>query len=188
MNPLSRREALRLGLVGAAVPTALRLTAGTADASASTVDPDTSTRADELVSAPASLVGSVAQRSAPRPPGWVVKPFDNNQVTLSPSLFTTNRDLMHQFLLNYPIDNMLFLFRQNAGLANPPGARAPGGWEVDGGNLRGHYAGHFLSAMALGYAGTGNTAFLDRVNYLVTAFGQCQAALDATVGQPPESG
>jgi len=178
MNHISRREALRLGLAGAAVPTALGLTAGAPGAFASTMDGSAA-----LVPASGTLVGSVAQRSAPMPPGWVVKPFDNNQVTLSPSLFTTNRDLMHQFLLNYPIDNMLFLFRQNAGLPNPAGARAPGGWEVDGGNLRGHYAGHFLSAMALGYAGTGNTAFLDRVNYFVTTLGQCQDALDATVGQ-----
>lgn len=176
MNHISRRGALRLGLVGAAVPTALGLTTGATEASASTMDGTAS-------ASPDTLVGSVAQRSAPMPPGWVVKPFDNNQVTLGPSLFTTNRDLMHQFLLNYPIDNMLFLFRQNAGLPNPAGARAPGGWEVDGGNLRGHYAGHFLSAMALGYAGTGNTAFLDRVNYFVTTLGQCQDALDATVGQ-----
>src|SRR5262249_15955606 len=174
MSQLSRRDALRLGLVGAAVPTALGLTTGT-PALASTVDAP--------LPAPATLVGSIAQRNAPMPPGWVAKPFDHNHVPLSPSLFTTNRDLMHQFLLNYPIDNMLYLFRQNAGLSNPAGAQAPGGWEVAGGNLRGHYAGHFLSAMALGYAGTGNTAFLDRVNYFVTTLGQCQDALDATVGQ-----
>ena len=61
-----------------------------------------------------------------------------------------NRELISQFLLNYPIDNILYLFRLNAGLPNPQGAHAPGGWEVDGGNLRGHFAGHFLSGLALG--------------------------------------
>lgn len=181
MKEISRRDALRWGVVGAAVPAALSVTSTLAGRSAvaEAEQPDPPT--------PASLTGAVTQRGTPQPGSWVIKPFDNNQVTLSSSLFTNNRDLMHQFLLNYPIDNMLFLFRENAGLPNPAGTRAPGGWEVEGGNLRGHYAGHFLSAMALGYAGTNNSAFLDRVNYFVTALGQCQDALNATVGQPPES-
>jgi DUF1680 family protein len=179
MSRISRRDALRLGLAGAAVPTVLGATAGigaSVAAAAPSAPPPSGT-----------LVGSVVQRGTATPASWMIKPFDNNQVTLYPSLFTANRDLTHQFLLNYPIDNMLYLFRLNAGLPNPPGASAPGAWEIDGGNLRGHYAGHFLSAMALGYAGTANTAFLDRTNYMVTALGQCQAALNALAGQPPQS-
>src|SRR6185369_12294032 len=60
----------------------------------------------------------------------------------------------------------------------------PGGWETADGNLRGHYAGHFLSALALAYAGSGEIVFKDRADAMVTALGQCQDALDATVGQP----
>jgi hypothetical protein len=154
MTRLSRRDVLRLTALGAVAP---------------------------AVPAGAAPVG--ARGKVPVPSSWVVKPFDNQQVTLHDSLFTANRDRISQFLLNYPIDNMLYLVRLNAGLPTL-GASEPGGWEVEGGNLRGHFAGHFLSAHALGYAGTGNRAFLDRVDYFVDALGECQDALNAQVGQP----
>ncbi|HKT02352.1 MAG TPA: beta-L-arabinofuranosidase domain-containing protein, partial [Rugosimonospora sp.] len=169
MSQLSRRDMLRLAALGVAAPTAL------------TLPPAAGGYAAATAASTGSLTGAGAQVPLPVPPSWVVKPFDNNQVTLHDSLFTANRDRVSQFLLNYPIDNMLYLFRLNAGLPTL-GASAPGAWEVAGGNLRGHYAGHFLSAHALGYAGSGNTAFLDRVNYFVTALGQCQDALNAQVG------
>jgi DUF1680 family protein len=182
MTRISRRNVLRAGAIGVAAPVAVNL-----------VSPDGNPAFAEEAAAPAaapaadavggSLTGAGPQVQFPVPAGWVVKPFDNNRVTLSPSLFTANRDRVSQFLLNYPIDNMLYLFRLNAGLPTL-GASAPGAWEAVGGNLRGHYAGHFLSAHALGYAGTGNTAFLDRVNSFVTALGQCQDALNAQVGSP----
>ncbi|GIH16743.1 hypothetical protein Raf01_49150 [Rugosimonospora africana] len=175
MEKISRRDALRLGMAGAAVPAALSATSmlGATPAVAAPRDAGS----DELV-------GTVAQRSIPIPAGWSVKPFDNNQVALHPSLFTDNRDRIHQFLLNYPIDNMLYLFRLAVGLPNPPGSSQPGGWETSDGNLRGHYAGHFLSALALGYAGSGNTAFLDRANYFVTTLAQCRDAWAAAAAQP----
>src|SRR5437870_2561958 len=73
--------------------------------------------------------------------------------------------------------------RANAGL-DTLGARPPGSWDDATGNLRGHYSGHFMSALALAYAGTGDTKYKDKLDYMVTALGQCQDALDATVGQP----
>src|SRR5690348_10684964 len=102
MDGISRRDALRLGVAGAAVPAALGVTSWVDSASAADV--------------PASVAGPLAQNGAATPASWVVKPFDNTQVTLHPSLFTQNRDRNQQFLLNYPIDNMLYLFRLGAGL------------------------------------------------------------------------
>jgi DUF1680 family protein len=173
MGGISRRDALRLGALGAAVPPALAWSgpAGAAPAAA--------------VAEPAALLGpGVSAAGIPTPESWVVRPFANDQVTLGPSLFTANRDRILTFARAYPADRMLAVFRANAGL-DTRGAQPPGGWETTDGNLRGHYAGHFLSCLALAYAGSGDAAFKDKLDYMVTALGQCQDALDATVGQPP---
>src|SRR2546429_8551354 len=141
--------------------------------------------------APAALAatapGAAATTTAPVPPAipesWVVRPFRNEQVSLRPSLFTANRDRVLEFLRGYPADRTLSVFRANAGL-DTKGARPPGGWETADGNLRGHYAGHFLSALAFAYAGSGDTFYKDKVDYLVGALGECQDALNEQVGQP----
>ncbi|GHJ36754.1 hypothetical protein Sm713_23630 [Streptomyces sp. TS71-3] len=134
---------------------------------------------------PAAAGGGAASApapgAAPVPASWVVKPFDNTQVTLDSSLFTANRDRVLNFLSAYPADRMLAVFRTNAGL-DTHGAQPPGGWETADGNLRGHYAGHFLSALCLAYAGTGERKYKDKADYMVTALGQCQDALAALVG------
>ncbi len=187
MPDLSRRTMLRLGVAGAALPAAVGATAGwrtRADADART-GAATDSPARRAKSGPA-LTGAARQRNTARPSSWVTKPFDNNEVVLTDSIFTEHRARVQKFLHDYPLDNMLFLFRQNAGLNNPPGARAPGGWEVEGGNLRGHYAGHFLSGLALAYAGTGDSALRGRVDEMVRVLGECQRALDATVGDPAQ--
>jgi DUF1680 family protein len=117
------------------------------------------------------------------PSSWTIRPFDNTEVTLAPSLFTANRDRVLNFLHEYSADRMLAVYRANAGL-DTLGAQPPGGWETFDGNLRGHYGGHFLSALALAYAHTGDPFYQDKADYMVTALGQCQDALNATVGQP----
>ncbi|MBF8191478.1 glycoside hydrolase family 127 protein [Nonomuraea sp. K274] len=162
---MPRREALRLAVLAAATPAALTLVspAGTAQASA----------------APASL----PQNDPAVPAGWQVKPFANSQVTLGDSLFSANRDRILNFLRAYPADRMLSNFRANAGL-DTLGAQPPGGWDDATGNLRGHYSGHFLSALALAYAGSGDDFYKDKVDYMVTALGECQDALAERVGEP----
>jgi len=115
-----------------------------------------------------------------------VKPFPNNRVTLdagSGGLFTANRDRDLQFLNAYPVDNILFLFRQNAGLPTKDG-RAIGNWDVANGNLRGHYSGHFMSALALAYAGGAGDEYKAKLDYIVQGLGECQAALAAAAAVP----
>jgi DUF1680 family protein len=114
----------------------------------------------------------------------VVEDFPLNQVTLGDSLFSAHRDLMLNFASNYPVDNMLYNFRVNAGLPNPPGARPVGVWDTPDGNLRGHSAGHFMTLLAQAYAGGGDATYTSKLDYMVTALGQCQDALNATVGKP----
>ncbi|MFG1707856.1 beta-L-arabinofuranosidase domain-containing protein [Nonomuraea sp. M3C6] len=166
-NIMPRREALRLAVLAAATPSALAL-----------VPP---AGAQAATSAAASALAP--QNDPPVPASWLVKPFDNSRVTLGTSLFTANRDRILNFLRAYPADRMLANFRANAGL-DTLGAQPPGSWDDATGNLRGHYSGHFLSALALAYAGSGDDFYKTKVDYMVTALGECQDALAATVGQP----
>ncbi|GIH18032.1 beta-L-arabinofuranosidase domain-containing protein [Rugosimonospora africana] len=175
MSRMSRRDALRLGALATIVPAAAASPAFATAASAAA--------ADGTGGATTTVTGAPPGTAIPTPSSWIIKPFDNTEVTLAPSLFTANRDHVLNFLREYPIDRMLAVYRANAGL-DTLGAQAPGGWETFDGNLRGHYGGHFLSALALAYAHTGEQVFKDRADYMVTALGQCQDALNATVGQP----
>jgi DUF1680 family protein len=160
---MPRRDVLRLAALAAATPSALAL-------------------------APLTGTGTAAtapwRRNAPAAPAErIVEPFANDQVTLGKSLFSANRDRVLNFLRAYPADRMLANFRANAGL-DTLGAQPPGGWDDATGNLRGHYSGHFLSALALAYAGSGDDFYKTKVDYMVTALGECQDALAATVGRP----
>ncbi|GAA3598693.1 hypothetical protein GCM10022419_097860 [Nonomuraea rosea] len=161
-NMMPRREALRLAVLAAATPSALAL-----------IPPGTA----RATHAPPP------QQDPPVPGAWIVQPFANSQVTLGESLFSVNRDRILTFLRAYPADRMLANFRANAGL-DTLGAQPPGSWDDATGNLRGHYSGHFLSALALAYAGSGDTFYKDKTDYMVKALGECQDALAATVGQP----
>jgi hypothetical protein len=84
-----------------------------------------------------------------------------------------NRD----YLLQLEADRLLHTFRLAAGL--PTKAKPYGGWEDPKGELRGHSLGHYLTACALAYASTGDERLKQRVDYIVAALAQCQAALPA---------
>lgn len=136
----------------------------------------------------ATLPGTSSAATAAYPPGppvpdsFAVTDFPLDQVTLSGSLFSQHRDLMLEFASNYPVDNMLYNFRTNAGLPNPPGSRPVGGWDTPTGNLRGHSAGHFMTLLAQAYAGGGGDVYKQKLDYMVQVMGQCQDALNAMVG------
>ncbi len=119
----------------------------------------------------------------PIPTAWRAVPFDLNQVSLSPSIFTEKRDRMLAYLRAYPADRILSNFRTAAGLDNR-GAQPPGGWDDATGNLRGHYSGHFLSAVAQAWAGTGEAVFKQKADAIVAGLKQCQDAWAARVGTP----
>ncbi len=175
MAQISRRNAMRMVALATAIPAF--------QATASSATPAQAATAHTAAGGPAhGHRHDVAPDAAlPTPSSWTVKPFENSQVTLTTSLFTANRDRVLNFLRQYSADRMLAVFRTNAGL-DTLGAQPPGGWETADGNLRGHYAGHFLSALALAYDGTGDAAYKTKVDYIVTALGQCQSALNAKVG------
>ena len=122
------------------------------------------------VLAPVVSRGGITPAVAPQ-----AQPFPLSQVRLLDSPF---RDAMLRdgnYLLSLDTDRLLYTFRVNAGL--PVSAQPYGGWEDLKCELRGHTAGHYLSACSLMYAGTGDVRFKQRVATIVAGLAECQNAL-----------
>src|SRR2546430_125937 len=75
------------------------------------------------------------------------------------------QELDARYLLALEPDRMLAYSRDRAGLQ--PKAEPYGGWDGDGRNLTGHIAGHYLSAVSLMWAATGEPRFKQRADYIV---------------------
>ncbi|MGP4014912.1 glycoside hydrolase family 127 protein [Saccharopolyspora sp. 5N708] len=105
-----------------------------------------------------------------------IRPFTLNQVALGPGLFQQKRDLMKNFIRHYDHRRFLVLFNNTAGRPNPPGLAVPGGWE-DGGLLSGHWAGHYLTALAQSHVDQDEQVFKDKLDWMVGELGECQDAL-----------
>lgn len=128
-------------------------------------------------------------------------PFAPGSVRLGDdSVFVRARDEMLHLARVYPVDRLLAVFRAAAGL-DTRGAAAPGAWEDFGhpseqswsgadypgrenaqtaNLLRGHYAGHFLSMLALAAAGEDDPHLRAKVDEMVAGLAEVQAALAAT--------
>jgi DUF1680 family protein len=67
---------------------------------------------------------------------------------------------------------MMAYYRKRAGLT--PKAEGYSGWDGDGRNLTGHIAGHYLSAVSMMFAATGDVRFKERADYLVKEMKEVQ--------------
>jgi uncharacterized protein len=112
-------------------------------------------------------------------------PFPMSQVRLLPrSVFHDALEWNRGYMARLAADRLLYTFRVNAGL--PMGSAKPlGGWEQPengrrSSELRGHFAGHFLSASALLYASTGDVDAKSKADYLVAEMARCQERLGGT--------
>ncbi len=88
------------------------------------------------------------------------------------SPFKHAMDLDAAYLLKLEPDRLLHRFHENAGL--PVKGEIYGGWESEG--LSGHSLGHYLSAVSMYYASTGNQEFKKRADYIVDELARCQDA------------
>jgi DUF1680 family protein len=95
-----------------------------------------------------------------------------SQVRLLPGPFQQRQQMHLRYLLMIEPDRLLAGFREQAGL--PAKAKRYGGWEAMG--IHGHSLGHYLSAISLMYAATGNPQLLQRVRYIVDELAACQQA------------
>ena len=73
-------------------------------------------------------------------------PFPDSAVTLKPSWIKQREDLNTAYLKSLDPERLLHNFRVNAGL--PSTAKPLEGWEAPNIGLRGHFTGHYLSAIS----------------------------------------
>jgi DUF1680 family protein len=77
-----------------------------------------------------------------------------------------------EYLLYLDPDRLTWTFRRQAGL--PTVGDPYGGWEAPGGQLCGHFAGHYLSASAHMWASTRNRTLRERMARVVDVLHGCQ--------------
>ena len=95
-----------------------------------------------------------------------------NTVRLLPSPYKTAVDVNERYLLSVDPDRLLHNFRKSAGLK--PKAEIYGGWERD--TIAGHSLGHYLSAISLMHAQSGNTLLKARAAYIIDELALIQGA------------
>jgi len=96
--------------------------------------------------------------------------FPLGDVILLEGPFKHARDLNIEVLLKYDVDRLLAPYCKEAGL--PEKAKCYPNWA----GLDGHVGGHYLSAMAMNYAATGNEECKKRMEYMISELKECQEA------------
>ena len=118
------------------------------------------------------------------PSFWNVNPkieikassFNLEDVKLLDSPFRETLERNGKWLLSMDIKRLLHSFRVNAGIQTS--SKALEGWEKLDTELRGHTLGHVMSGLAMMYKTTGNIAFKNRGDSIVTALADCQRILN----------
>lgn len=95
-----------------------------------------------------------------------VFPFPNTAVTLMPSWIKDRETLNIQYLKSLNADQLLHNFRVNAGL--PSSAMPLEGCEAPNIGIRGHFVGHYLSAVSEVVEKYSDTLLSNRLNYMTT--------------------
>jgi len=96
--------------------------------------------------------------------------FPLQDVPLLDGPFKHARDLNIEVLLKYDVDRLVAPYRKEAGL--PEKAKCYPNWD----GLDGHVGGHYLSAMAINFAATGNAECKKRMDYMISELKVCQDA------------
>ncbi|MFN8345410.1 MAG: glycoside hydrolase family 127 protein [Spirosomataceae bacterium] len=100
-----------------------------------------------------------------------MQPFTLQEVKVTSGAFKNAQDVDMRYILSLNPDKLLAPYLIDAGL--PLKAERYGNWESSG--LDGHIGGHYLSALAMMYASTGNAELKKRLDYMVEQLAQCQA-------------
>jgi DUF1680 family protein len=124
------------------------------------------------------MAGAAARADAPAP--LRLFPLSAVRLTASPFLDAQQTDLRYIMALNP--DRLLAPYLREAGLT--PKEASYGNWESSG--LDGHMGGHYLTALALMFAATGDEEVFKRMNYFVAELKRCQASNgDGYIGGVP---
>jgi DUF1680 family protein len=133
-------------------------------------------------------IGAIAEPVAPAVPDKA-RPLPLSAVRLTGGPLKQAQDVTAKYLLELEPDRMMAGYRVRAGFA--PKAEGYGGWDaVESRQLTGHIAGHYLSAVSLMYAATGDERFKERADYLVNEMKEVQdkhgdGYLGALLGNKP---
>ena len=100
-----------------------------------------------------------------------MQPFKLQEVRLTDGVFKKAQDVDLKYILDLNPDKLLAPYLIDAGL--PLKAQRYGNWESTG--LDGHIGGHYLSALAMMYASTGNKELKTRLDYMINELALCQA-------------
>ncbi|WP_215224402.1 glycoside hydrolase family 127 protein [Echinicola shivajiensis] len=103
------------------------------------------------------------QSSLAQSPARSVELFDLEQVTLLPSPFLNAQEVDKAYILEMDVDRLLAPYMLEAGIEWQ--AERYGNWENTG--LDGHIGGHYLSALSMMYASTGDLEIKGRMDYMV---------------------
>ena len=104
-----------------------------------------------------------------------VQPFAGADVRLLPGRFLDTQQVNETVLRRIPAERLLHTFRLNAGL--PSSAQPLGGWEKPDSEVRGCFAGQFLTASAHMYASTGDEDIKAKADSMVAGMAECQGRL-----------
>ena len=125
------------------------------------------------VVAAAGMAGLRVPLPHPDPaPAVLARPFGLNRVRLLPGPFLDALQVNRRFLLAQDENRLLHMFRLTAGL--PSTAEPLGGWEAPVNELRGHYLGHYLSALAKMSQSLGDAELKARSDRIVAELAACQ--------------
>src|SRR5215207_2391521 len=161
---------LARALLGALLP--LAVVAATLRTPPVAVRPNTGLAVSASTQSPASTKRAAA----------TAEPFALRQVELLDSPFRAAMERNAKYLLALDPDRLLHNARKYAGLR--PKGELYGGWEARG--IAGHTLGHYLTALSLQYAATGDARFRERVAHVVAELAECQRAYgDGYVGALP---
>jgi DUF1680 family protein len=133
----------------------------------------TSVSAAGLCLAGPSAVAHALLADGPEHPAGRLEPFPLASVRLGPGIFKQQEEINARYLDSLTVDRLLHSFRVTAGISSS--VTPYKGWEDPTCELRGHFAGgHFLSAVALASAGSGNSVLRGRGDELVSGLAACQ--------------
>jgi DUF1680 family protein len=102
--------------------------------------------------------------------------FELDDVRLEAGPFAQASEWNIGYLKRLDPDRLLHVFRLNAGIASS--AQPLEGWESPQCELRGHFVGHYLSALAIAQASTGDAELRTRGRAMVKVLAECQAKLN----------
>jgi uncharacterized protein len=103
-----------------------------------------------------------------------LQPFPMTDVRLLDGPFKTGQDINRAYLYSLDPERLLYNFRVTAGLPAP--GEPLTGWEAPDCEVRGHFFGHYLSALAIMYASTDDEGLRDRGKYIVDELAKIQKA------------